>query len=74
MAVNLHRRGAQDQRLVGWQHNPGIPGDTSIFGWQLMALTSAKMVYLNVPDQTIVKANYYLDGVQAADGAMYMCQ
>ena len=34
----------------------------------MMALTGAKMAYLEVPDQTIVKANYYLDSVQAENG------
>ncbi|MGH7140561.1 MAG: hypothetical protein ACREHD_32910, partial [Pirellulales bacterium] len=29
---------AQDQRGGGWRYVPGIPGDTTVSGWQVMAL------------------------------------
>lgn len=48
----------------GWRYEPGQPGDTSIVGWQLMALRSGQMAYLRVPDEVFVRANRFLDRVQ----------
>lgn len=48
----------------GWRYQPGQPGDTSVVGWQLMALRSAQMAYLEVPDDAFTKANRFLDSVQ----------
>lgn len=48
----------------GWRYEPGEPGDTSIVGWQLMALRSGQMAYLRVPDEVFVRANRFLDRVQ----------
>jgi hypothetical protein len=53
-----HRRG-------GWRYHPGDEGDTSVVGWQLMALQSGKMAYLNVPPATFERAGKYLDGVKS---------
>ncbi|MGQ9505977.1 MAG: prenyltransferase/squalene oxidase repeat-containing protein [Thermogutta sp.] len=48
----------------GWRYEPGQAGDTSILGWQLMALRSGKMAYLSVPNTTFYKAANYLDSAQ----------
>ncbi len=48
----------------GWRYEPGQPGDTSIVGWQLMALRSGQMAYLRVSDEVFVRANRFLDRVQ----------
>ena len=62
---------AQDPVGGGWRYNPRTPGDTSVVGWQLMALKSGHMAYLQVPPSTIVGANKFLDSVQADGGAKY---
>jgi hypothetical protein len=62
----------QDPVGGGWRYFPQRPdGDTSVVGWQMMALKSASMAYLKVPPDTIRKAGYFLDSVQQQDGAVY---
>jgi hypothetical protein len=48
----------------GWRYQPGDRGDTSVVGWQLMALKSAQMAYLEVPPKTFELARQYLDEAQ----------
>ncbi|MFO0896636.1 MAG: prenyltransferase/squalene oxidase repeat-containing protein [Pirellulales bacterium] len=60
--------GAQDQLGGGWRYEVGQPGDTSAVGWQLMALKSAHMAYLDVPGVTVQRANKFLDSVQKPNG------
>ena len=48
----------------GWRYAPGQPGDTSVVGWQLMALRSAQMGYLEVPPEVFERANQFLDQVK----------
>jgi hypothetical protein len=62
---------AQDPLGGGWRYTPGMPGDTSVFGWQLMALKSGHLAYLNVAPRTIAGARHFLDSVQADEGAQY---
>jgi hypothetical protein len=56
---------AQDPDGGGWRYDPHEPGDTSVVGWQIMALKSAEMAYLTVPPETLQKAMRFLDFVQA---------
>ena len=62
---------AQDPVGGGWRYRPQSPGDTSVLGWQLMALKSAHMAYLNVPPKTIKGAMKFLDSVQVDSGSAY---
>ncbi len=62
---------AQDPVGGGWRYSPKQPGDTSAVGWQLMALKSGHMAYLNVPPATIKGASQFLDSVQADSGSAY---
>lgn len=49
----------------GWRYAPGEPGDTSVVGWQLMALRSAQMAELEVPEQTFENAKSFLFSTQS---------
>jgi hypothetical protein len=62
---------AQDRHGGGWRYTPGMPGDTTVTGWQLMALKSAQMAGLEVPSQSFFLANKFLDSVQDNKGASY---
>lgn len=55
----------------GWRYEPGAEGDTSVVGWQLMALQSARSAGLTVPPETFELAGHYLDSVQSRGGATY---
>jgi hypothetical protein len=55
----------------GWRYYPGQPGDTTVFGWQIMALKSARLAGLTVPESVMQRAQKFLDSVQDEDGAVY---
>jgi hypothetical protein len=59
---------AQDRPTGGWGYNPGTPGDTSILGWQIMALKSAAHTGIAVPGTTVRESNRFLTSVQSPDG------
>ncbi|MBX9788646.1 MAG: terpene cyclase/mutase family protein [Pirellulales bacterium] len=62
---------AQDKVGGGWRYHPGQPGDTSVVGWQLMALKSGHMAYLTVPEATIQGISNFLNTVQTEGGYGY---
>jgi hypothetical protein len=62
---------AQDPHGGGWRYDVPQRGDTSVVGWQIMALKSGYMAYLRVPPDTVRMASRFLDGVQADGGAQY---
>jgi len=51
----------------GWRYGPGQPGDTSVTGWQSMALLSGKWAKLDVPEASLASVQNYLDGCVAGD-------
>jgi hypothetical protein len=60
----------------GWRYFPrreadALQSDTSMVGWQLMALQSALAAGLSVPETTRENAGHFLDTVQHDDGATY---
>jgi len=65
----------------GWRYKPNGEAspperrsDTSVVGWQLMALQSARAARLTVPEETFELASHFLDSVQSSDGAQYAYQ
>jgi len=57
----------------GWRYRPrqAEGGDTSVVGWQVMALKSGYMGHLIVPPQAIHGSMRFLDKVQSKGGAWY---
>jgi len=55
----------------GWRYQPKQNGDTSVVGWQIMALKSGHLAYLRVPPLVVTGAERFLDKVQASSGANY---
>ncbi len=45
----------------GWRYRPGEESDTSVTGWQMMALKSAQMAGLDVPDKALKGIDHWLD-------------
>ena len=52
---------AQSPSRGGWRYNPGQDSDTSITGWQFMALHSARMAGIDVPDKAFDLARKWFD-------------
>src|SRR5690606_35758848 len=62
---------AQDKKGGGWRYFAGQKGDSTVTGWQLMALKSAQMADLDVPSQCFYLAEKFFDSVQSDRGAAY---
>jgi hypothetical protein len=54
---------AQHHRTGGWRYQPGDEGDTSVFGWQIMALDAAQREQFDWPDESIEGAWHWLGRV-----------
>jgi len=54
---------AQDPKTGGWRYQPRQASDTSVFGWQYMALVSAQLAGLDVPAKVLKDADRWLDTV-----------
>jgi hypothetical protein len=62
---------AQDAEGGGWRYRIPQAGDTSVVGWQLMALQSAKIAELSFPPRVIVRVTRFLKSVEFDGGASY---
>src|SRR5262249_4944237 len=62
---------AQDPDGGGWRYEEKSPGDTSVTGWQLMALKSAQLAKLQTRSNVAPLINKFLDSVQDDGGATY---
>ncbi len=52
----------------GWRYTPKQAGDTSVSGWQMMALKSAELAGLGVSSSTLLGMRSFLRDVVAIDG------
>ena len=59
--------GAQHPEHGGWRYVPGEESDTSVSGWQLMALKSAQLAGVEVSAEVISRVSHWLETAQAAD-------
>ncbi len=62
---------AQDPVGGGWRYEERQAGDTSVVGWQIMALKSGHLGYFTIPPIIINRTVTFLDSVQTNDGALY---
>ena len=56
---------SQHQSSGGWRYAPNQPGDTSVVGWQMMALKSGEMAGLTVPKKTLDNVARWLQSVES---------
>jgi hypothetical protein len=55
----------------GWRYQPGFDADTSVTGWFVMALESARMAKLAVPTPVFDRVGRFLDSVSSHEGSRY---
>src|SRR5205085_10264606 len=55
----------QNPQLGGWRYEPRLESDTSVSGWQLMALKSGELAGLKVPHEPYQKVGLWLTKAQA---------
>ncbi len=60
LAINFISE-SQNKYDGGWRYSPGMEGDTSVFGWQMFALRSARLAGLDVSRNVIKGCAHYLD-------------
>ncbi|MCA9187289.1 MAG: hypothetical protein KDA99_16790, partial [Planctomycetales bacterium] len=58
-----HTIRSQNVYSGGWRYWPGESGDTSQFGWQVMALMSAQSAGIDIPESTRTLMNRFLQSV-----------
>ncbi|MCL6501918.1 MAG: hypothetical protein K6T86_04480 [Pirellulales bacterium] len=61
---------AQHPGTGGWRYTPGEAGDTSVVGWQVMALKSGEMAGLEVPPATLELARRWLASAAGSAGSL----
>lgn len=65
---------AQDLEGGGWRYEPKEAGDVSVTTWVVMVLKSAHMNGFEIPSQTLVKMDLFLDAISADQKAQYSYQ
>ncbi len=68
-----HIDDASNPRTGGWRYQPGEEADTSVTGWQVMALASARTAGLAVPQKALQSAEAWLDRAERRPG-LYVYQ
>ncbi|MFM9966668.1 MAG: hypothetical protein ACKV2Q_36285 [Planctomycetaceae bacterium] len=56
---------SQHPQFGGWRYRPKFESDTSVSGWQLMALKSGEMAGLSVPKEVYSGVAKWLDSVES---------
>ncbi len=55
----------------GWRYRPGMYGDTSVTGWFLMLIQSARSAGIEVPQDNLARVSRFLDSVASQRGSVY---
>lgn len=55
----------------GWRYQPRMESDVSVTGWIVMALQSARMAGLEVPEENLRRVERFLDRVALEGGSRY---
>ncbi|MEZ6123518.1 MAG: GYF domain-containing protein [Planctomycetaceae bacterium] len=64
-------RTAQDPRSGGWRYLPRESGDTSVTGWQILALQSARTAEIPIDASLIAGADRFLDSVSSSQPGVF---
>jgi hypothetical protein len=59
---------SQHKPSGGWRYNPNEKADTSVVGWQMMALKSGEMAGLTVPNSSYQLVQKWLTSVESQNG------
>ncbi len=62
---------SQEPKRGAWRYMPGLGSDTSVSGWQLMALRSGELAGLSVPAGAYEKLKHWLDSAQV-EGSQFV--
>jgi hypothetical protein len=62
---------AQNKEKGGWRYQPRTDSDTSVTGWEVMALKSGQMAGLDVPSPVLEGATRWLNHCASPDGGGY---
>lgn len=60
---------ARNRREGGWRYDPGQPGDTSVLGWMMMAMKSASITGVGVPQEAFNAGEDWLDKIEKPKGS-----
>lgn len=62
----------QNKTRGGWRYSPGVGSDTSVTGWMMMALKSGELAGLQVPRETFVGIQRWVESAQASTGERHL--
>jgi hypothetical protein len=62
----------QNKTRGGWRYSPGVGSDTSVTGWMMMALKSGELAGLEVPKETFVGIQRWVESAQASAGERHL--
>jgi hypothetical protein len=65
---------ARNRSVGGWRYEPGQAGDTSVLGWQVMAISSARRAGVTAPAGSLDAARQWLDKVGRSRPGVYAYQ